>query len=180
MNSYVALFRGVNVGGRNILPMEDLRELLRGLGCREVRTYIQSGNAVFRHAEDAASRLADRIREAVASSHGFEPEVMILTVAALGGAARANPFPEGEDDPSKLHLFFLTAVPTAPDFETIEEVRTASERFEVIGSVAYLHAPEGIGRSKLATRVERALGVEGTARNWRSVSKILDMARELP
>ena len=179
MNSYVALFRGVNVGGRNILPMEDLKDLLRGLGCRDVRTYIQSGNAVFRHAEGAAPRLAERIREAVASSHGCEPQVLVLTTEMIEGAVRANPFPEGEAEPSKLHLFFLEAVPEAPNVEAIEEARSDSERFAVIGFVAYLHAPDGIGRSKLATKVERLLGVEGTARNWRSVVKILEMAREL-
>ncbi len=178
MVTTIALFRGINVGGKNILPMKDLRAGLESLGCEDVRTYIQSGNAVFRNSETAAPGLAERIRTAIHSSYGFEPAVLLVTADHLEEAMRSNPFPEGEADPSKLHLFFLGATPKEPDLDAIEGLRTESERFALVGEVAYLHAPDGIARSKLAARAERLLGVPATGRNWRSVTKILEMARQ--
>ena len=83
-----------------------------------------------------------------------------------------------EAEPSTLHLFFLAGVPENPDLDAIEKLRADTERFELKSAVAYLHAPAGIGRSRLAARMERALGVAVTGRNWRSVCKILEMARE--
>lgn len=176
MNTYIALFRGINVGGSNILPMKLLITLLENLGCRNVTTYIQSGNAVFRHEENDASLLTRKIAAAVHESHGFEPFVMLLTTDKLKRAMASNPFPDAETDPSKLHLFFLASVPENPNLDVLKGIRAQSERFAVKRDVAYLHAPDGIGRSKLAARVERALGVAGTGRNWRSVCKILEMA----
>lgn len=178
MNTYIALVRGINVGGSNILPMKDLRAVLRDLGCEDVGTYIQSGNAVFRRAETSASYLAEEIRTAIRSSHGIEPDVLILTTERLEQAASNNPFPDAEAEPSKLHLFFLSAAVDDPNLEMIEEARAQSERFVFEGDVAYLHAPDGIGRSKLAARLERALGVKATGRNWRTLCKISEMAAD--
>jgi len=168
--------RGINVGGRNILPMKMLIATLESLGCQNVRTYIQSGNAVFRHEENHASLLTRKIAAAVHENHGFEPHIILLTADTLKRAMASNPFPDTETDPSKLHLFFLTSVPENPDLDVLESIKAKSERFVVKRGVAYLHAPDGIGRSKLAARMEKALGVSGTGRNWRSVCKILEMA----
>ncbi len=178
MNTYTALFRGINVGGTGILPMKELVVLLDELGCTGVRTYIQSGNAVFRH-RAAAPGLTRKIRAAVKSARGFEPEVLLLAPDHIARAAASNPFPEGEDDPSKLHLSFLAAKPKHPDLELLEELRSGSERFALKKDVFYLHAPDGIGRSKLAAKVEKALGVPATGRNWRTVQKILELAKSL-
>lgn len=179
MNTCVALFRGINVGGSNIVPMKDLTALLRNLGCGNVRTYIQSGNAVFRHQERSSSRLAASIREAIRASHGFEPEVLLLSTDKLERAVSSNPFPDAESEPSQLHLFFLAAALENPDLDLIEGLRADTERLALTDDVAYLHAPDGIGRSKIAARMERALGVAATARNWRTVGKILEMARSV-
>ena len=178
MNTYIALFRGINVGGSNILPMKELVVRLQSLGCENVRTYIQSGNAVFRHAEHSPPRLSARIRAAIRDSHAFAPDLLILTVGRLERAVASNPFPDAETEPSKLHLFFLAAVPENPDIDSLQKMRVESERFVLKTDVAYLHAPDGIGRSKLAARLEKALGVSGTGRNWRSVCKILEMATQ--
>jgi uncharacterized protein (DUF1697 family) len=102
--------------------------------------------------------------------------VLVLTLAELERAAAANPFPEGADDPRRLHLFFLAERPARPDLKSLEAARAASERFALEGRVFYLHTPDGFGTSKLAARVERLLGVEATARNWRTVTAILEMA----
>ena len=179
MNIYITLFRGINVGGRNILPMKDLTALLQNLGCGNVKTYIQSGNAVFRHPERGASRLAADIQGAIHASHGFEPEILLLTTEKIEQAVSSNPFRDAESEPSRLHLSFLAAAPESPDLDLIETLRTDTERFALKNDVAYLHAPDGIGRSKLAARVEKALGVTATGRNWRTVGKILEMARNL-
>jgi len=176
MNTYIALFRGINVGGRNILPMKLLITLLESIGCRNVTTYIQSGNAAFRHEENNASLLTRKIAAAVHESHGFKPYVILVTADKLKRAMASNPFPDAETDPSKLHLFFLASVPENPDLNVLESLRAQSERFALKGDVSYLHSPDGIGGSKLAARLERALGVAGTGRNWRSVCKILEMA----
>ena len=157
MKTYIALFRGINVGGRNILPMKELVAQLHSIGCANTKTYIQSGNAVFRHNEGNALRLSKMISAAIHDSHGFEPHVLILTLAQLRKAIAANPFPEAVGEPSKLHLSFLASKPGHPDLDTLKRVKAESERFALKGDVFYLHAPDGVGRSKLAARVEDAL-----------------------
>lgn len=175
MKTYIALFRGINVGGRNILPMADLVGLLKRLGAPRVETYIQSGNVVFEHDEKDASQLASRIGAAIKEGHGFEPKVLLRDAVQVMNAMASNPFPEAEAEPSTLHLYFLDSPPPNPDLEKLESIKSADERFELIESVFYLHAPGGIGRSKLAARAEKALGVAATGRNWRTVGRIVAM-----
>lgn len=167
-----ALFRGINVGGRNRLPMKALAEILAGLGLSDVRTYIQSGNAAFRCERKALKGLGGRIAAAVAAEHGFAPEVQVLQAAALRRALAANPFPAAEDAPKTLHLWFLAQAPRRPDLDALATLAAADERFALKGRVFYLHAPSGIGRSRLAARVEKSLGVSCTARNWRTALQV--------
>lgn len=178
MKTYIALFRGINVGGKGILPMKELVAILGDLGSSSVKTYIQSGNAVFRHKTAGASKLAKDIRAAVKTRRGFEPHVILLSLADMEEAIASNPFPNGESDPKRLHLYFMDSRPKSPDLTTLESVKSSKERFHLDGNVFYLHAPDGIGRSKLAARVEKSLGVPATARNWRTVCKIMDLARQ--
>lgn len=178
MKTYIALFRGINVGGRNRLPMKELAALLEKLGAESVKTYIQSGNAVFRHEAESTSRLSSSISAAIKESHGFEPRVLLLELVEMEQAMASNPFPDAEAEPKTLHLYFLTAAPQNPDLDMLDSLKKANEQFKLIDKVFYLHAPDGIGRSKLAERVEKALGVAATARNWRTVSKIMAMAKQ--
>lgn len=173
---YVALLRGVNVGGKNALPMAELREALRSLGARRVETYLQSGNAVFRRAGDAGE-LPRRLAEAIRARRGFTPQVLLLGREELGALLAANPFPEAEAEPKTLHLYVLEAPPAAPDLEALRRLARPSERFRLVGRAFYLHAPEGVGRSKLAAQAERRLGVSATARNWRTMAALLALAR---
>jgi len=177
MHQYIALFRGINVGGHNKLPMSELKDVLAGIGLQDVATYIQSGNVVFAVEQADKTMLVESIREAVNQSHGFAPQVMLLPVEEFARAAAANPYPEGEDEPKTLHLYFLAEEPQDPDLQKLAAIKYENERFALIGKVFYLHAPDGIGRSKLAAGVEKALDVPVTARNWRSVSKILEMVQ---
>ena len=177
MNTMIALLRGINVGGHNKLPMRELVDTLTDLGFRNIETYIQSGNVVFECDEGSKIILTNQIRDAIHQSHGFAPDAMLLSAEELEEAILANPFPEAEDQPKTLHLYFLGSEPHNPDMQRIEEMKNGSERYTLVGNVFYLHAPDGIGRSKLAAGIEKALGVSVTARNWRSVSKISEMAK---
>jgi uncharacterized protein (DUF1697 family) len=175
---WLALFRGINVGGNRILPMKDLVGLFEGDGFENVRSYIQSGNVVFRGASGTAAALGKRIAALVLKSRGFEPKVLVLRAPELAAAAAANPFPHVESDHKALHLIFLSAAPKAPDLEALNQLKAASERFVLKGRVLYLHAPDGLADSRLAARAERLLGVDATARNWRTVSRLLEMSAE--
>jgi len=174
MKTWIALLRGINMVGRHRLPMKELVALLEGLGARDVKTYHQSGNAVFRHRGKDAARLAGRISAAIGKGYGFEPLVMLLEVEQLERIIADNPFPDAESEPGSLVVGFLTSVPEQPDWEALEAVRKKSERFALRGDVFYFHAPEGFHRSKLGRRIERSLGVgvAGTGRIWSTVVKV--------
>lgn len=178
-HTYITLLRAVNVGGSNALPTKHFVQILTELGLRNVRTYIQTGNAVFQTEEEEAADLTAKIGAAIERHRGFAPEVMVLRLDELESAIAANPYPEAEANPKSVHLTFLTVVPQSPDLTALENLRKDSERFTLDGRVFYLYAPEGVARSKLFQRIERALGVAGTARNWRTTCKLLEIARDM-
>ena len=178
MKTYVALLRGINVGGNNILPMKNLAAILEDIGAQNVKTYIQSGNAVFWIERTNASLLSNEITAAIKRSRGFEPRVLLLGSEEVEGAIRSNPFPEAESEPKTLHLYFLESIPGQPDLDALERIKSGRERFVLDGSVFYLHAPDGIGRSKIAENVEKKLGVPVTGRNWRTICKVVAMAKQ--
>jgi uncharacterized protein (DUF1697 family) len=171
MTAFVALLRGINVGGNNRLPMVELRTLLSTLGCEDVATYIQSGNAVFRH-DKTAAELSLLISESLKTHFGFLVPVMVQTASEFGAIAAANPFATAEAEPKTLHIWFLRERATNANTERLDEIASESEMFRLTDSAFYLHAPEGIGRSKLASNVEKCLAVPATARNWRTLGKI--------
>jgi uncharacterized protein (DUF1697 family) len=178
MKTYIALFRGINVGGTNVLPMKDLVALLENIGSQNVKTYIQSGNAVFQNQEENPSLLSNKIRVTLKKSHGLEPQVLLLTPEEMERVIESNPFSEAESEPKTLHIHFLASMPKNPDLGGLESIKSDRERFALQDGVFYLHAPDGIGRSKLAANTEKILGVAITARNWRTVCKIMTMARQ--
>jgi len=178
MTIWVALFRGINVGGKNQLPMKDLSAALEEIGCTGIKTYIQSGNVVFSKSGSKAPQLARLVGKTVFKKHGLEPKVMLLTVKELEKAVKLNPFPAAESDPKSLHFFFLAEKPISPDEDSLNEIKTESESCSLKGSTFYLHAPDGVGHSRLAARAEKLLGVSATARNWRTVSALLDLAKQ--
>ncbi len=176
MNTYIALFRGVNVGGHHSLPMNGLKEILVSLGCEAVRTYIQSGNAVFRSAEADVDRLSATVSAAIFNRYGFEPMVLLIKQSEFEAAIEHNPFPT--DKGNRLHFFFLHEEPGQPDLQGLKELKTDTESFLLNGVVFYLYAPDGIGRSKLAAKAGRCLGVASTARNWNTVAKLREMIQD--
>jgi uncharacterized protein (DUF1697 family) len=176
VKTFIALFRGINVGGSGVLPMKDLVETLESIDLKDVRTYIQSGNVVFRCLEEDPTRVSRGIGAAIRERFGFEPQVLILRPEELQQALEVNPFPEGESDPKTLHLSFLASAPDRSDLKALESLKKDSERLALKGRVFYLHAPEGVGRSRLAANIERLLGVLVTSRNWRTVTKVMELA----
>ena len=179
MATAIAFIRGINVGGRTKLPMKDLANTLDRVGIHGVATYIQSGNLAFRCSKVQATELSRRMSSAIQGAYGFQPAVIVLSIQEVEHAVAANPYPEAQKDPKTLHLFFLAERPAAPDLDALKSLATASERFTLHRRILYLHAPDGIGQSKLAASVEKHLGVTATGRNWRTVTKTLQMAWDL-
>lgn len=181
---FIALLRGINVGGHRKVPMADLRKLFDGLGFEGVRTYVQSGNAVFR-AEGNAGKVADAIEKAIQGKFGFPVKVFLLDAEEWARLVKGNPYPEATADPAKLHLFVLGKEPMVEEVQALEEKAVAlsgvqaGDRYTIAGKALYLHTPNGIGRSRLAELIGRTLKVETTARNWRTVLTLREMAAEL-
>lgn len=169
-NTWIALIRGINVGGKNKVNMKELIKHMEADGFGQVKTYIQSGNVVFQ----SATRPKDEIAALIEKGFGFRPSVFILSGADLKKSAKKNPYPDGEG--KTVHFFFCDQVPKDVDFDFLESVRIDSEAYELIDKVFYLHAPAGIGRSKLAEKMGRAFkGVTMTARNLNTIKKLLEM-----
>lgn len=176
MKPYVALLRGINVGGAGKLPMAAFRSLLAGLGYENAKTYIQSGNAVFR-APDPKGQIVQSIANAIEQDFGFRPHVFVLPPDDLKAVVSANPYQaEAEADGAKVHLFFLEGGLPTGALEQLAPFATQNEEAELIGDVLYLHTPEGMGRSKYAEKLSR-LNVPMTARNMRSAAAILELAQ---
>jgi len=177
MKTWIALLRGVNVGGNNKLPMRPLAAALEAAGLRDVRTYIQSGNIVFRATGGSQARWAAHIANLIQAEFGIAASVLVLDLAELRGAASGNPFPDvgTQTRGGQLHFYFLAQEPERVDRAKLESLRAGVERWALRGKVFYLHAPDGAGKSKLAAQAEKALGVGATARNWRTVCALLEL-----
>jgi len=175
MKKWVLLLRGINVGGENILPMKDLKRILEAVGFSNPATYIQSGNCVFETDNPDPSEKTDDIQARIEKAFGFTPRLMFLSQTRLELALADSPFPQAFEDPKTLHFYFMTERPAAYDEGQLLAVKKDSEQIFLGDHVFYLFAPEGIGRSKLAAKVEKALGVPGTGRNLRTVLKIKAM-----
>jgi uncharacterized protein (DUF1697 family) len=170
METWIALLRGINVGGNHNVPMKELVKLLEANGFEQVKTYIQSGNVIFQ----SAGKPADVIGHLIENKFGFKPAVFLLRLDDLKKAATNNPF--RSDDGKAVHFFFLAGDPTSVDFELLDSVKTASEDYRLIEKVFYLYAPEGIGRSRLVDKLGKAIpGVSMTARNLNTINKLIEM-----
>lgn len=177
MHTHIALLRGINVGGSNSLPMRELTAHITALGGEDVETYLQSGNVVFQSRRKLSARFGQSLADRIEQSHGFRPEILLLTADALALAIADNPFPEAAAAPRSLHLFFLADAPVNADRGGLDRLRIPSERYVIVNRQLYLHAPDGIGRSRLAASAERLLRVTATARNWRTVLTLAELAQ---
>ena len=180
-SAFVALLRGINVGGRNRIPMTELVALFSSLGLDEVTTFIQSGNVVFRSSSGGAEELARRIERRIDDVFGLGVAVLLRTPAELAAIAGHNPFLAGEAVLSNLHVAFLDRAPAVDVLARLDTHRSPPDAFDVRGREIYLHFPNGAGRSKLTIDYfERCLAVRATARNWNTVTRLLELAQEPP
>lgn len=170
METWIALIRGINVGGKHILPMKELVKLLEANDFFNVKTYIQSGNLAF----ESAAKPEDEIELLIEKKFGFKPVVFILSRDDLKKACANNPY---EHDIGKsIHFFFLKEDPKSIDYELLDSLKSESEEYRLLENVFYLYAPEGIGRSKLVEKIGKALpGVTMTARNLNTINKLMEM-----
>ena len=173
--TYAVLLRGINVGGNNKLPMPALRTLLENAGYEGVTTYIQSGNVVLTSSL-AEKALIRAVEKQIAEEHSLAIRVVVRTHAELERLAGTNPFLAGGGEASGLHAVFLDRAPKAAAIATLDPDRSPGDELRVVGREIYLRYPNGSGRSKLTLDyLERRLGVTGTARNWNTVLKLVEL-----
>ena len=181
MPRYAALLRGINVGGRNMVAMADLRQVAASLGHTDVATYIQSGNLVFTSPQTDTIKLADVLEREIAERLGVQPAVVVLSHSELAQVMADNPFPD-ETNPKCLHAVFRREEVSADGIAAIaaaqQRARARGSRDDVVvvGRTLFLRTPDGIGRSELAAQLARSgAQVAGTARNWATVTRLMTM-----
>ena len=173
----MALLRGINVGGKTTLPMANLRDVADDLGYDDVTTYIQSGNVVLRTG-DSASNVEVDLARAIAALGGVQPAVMVRSLPQLRKVVDGNPFIRRGEDPKACHVVF-GATAAKPALSRLDLPSYAPEEAVASGKELYLFLPGGMGRSKLATDLAKDKGAVGTARSWRTVTKLLEIAEGL-
>jgi uncharacterized protein (DUF1697 family) len=174
---YIALLRGINVAGHSPIGMAALRQTFESLGHEGVTTYLQSGNVIFRSSSDDPTALAGELATAIAADLGVSPRVLLRTWTEIASVVDNNAFLQRERDITKLHVTFLAEFPSLPDRERLKRPDGESANFAVVGREVYLHCPDGYGRTKLNNAfIERRLGVAATTRNWKTVSKLHELA----
>ncbi|WP_406006133.1 DUF1697 domain-containing protein [Streptomyces sp. NBC_00637] len=178
--TYAALLRGINVGGSRKVPMAELRTLLEGLGLGDVRTHLQSGQAVFSSAHGDEDSLAAELTAAIEKHFGFAVGVIVRDHTYLEAVADACPFPATDLEARQLHITYFSTPVDAERYADIDQAAHLPEEFRLGDRVLYLYAPEGLGRSKLAeqlSRPRRNKGLIATTRNWNTVVKLVEMTR---
>jgi uncharacterized protein (DUF1697 family) len=174
--TYVAFVRGINLGSHHKVSMQDLRALVEALGAEDVATYVQSGNVIFRSG-DGPRKLIDAIEMRINRDLGLSVTVLLRTQAELANVLAGNPFNTQGKEPTTLHVTFLANKPSGARVRTLDPKRSQPDQFRLIGREIYLHCPNGYGRSKLTNAYfEQKLGVVATTRNWRTVTKLAELA----
>jgi uncharacterized protein (DUF1697 family) len=190
MASHVALLRGINVGGRNKVPMAELREVVTSLGHTGVTTYIQSGNVLFSTEDTDTAGLAAALEAAIAGTFGINAAVVVLSADELARILDDNPY-AGEPNPKFVHVVFLGAEPGAELLDRIKAAESAAaakggrDTITAIGKALYLHTPDGYGNSELSEALFRIIGTRtgqhnlaATARNWSTATTLLSLCEQ--
>ncbi|MET9730719.1 DUF1697 domain-containing protein [Streptomyces sp. NPDC006458] len=181
MTTYAALLRGINVGGSRKVPMAELRTLMEGLGYDGVRTYLQSGQAVFATGQGDEESLGAELAAAIEKHFGFGVDVIVRDHAYLRAVADDCPFPAADLEPKQLHVTYFSAPVTEERFAELDRAAYLPEEFRLGDRVLYLYAPNGLGRSKLAGDLAKPRlnkGLVATSRNWNTVLKLVELTEE--
>src|SRR5450755_1423488 len=173
----ISLLRAVNLAGHNKVKMDALRALYESLGFRNAQTYVQSGNVIFKSNAQDMVRLGKRIEDGIEKSFGFRTGVVLRSSAELKDIIRRNPFAKRSGiEPNKLVVSFLAGEPAPEAREKVLQIKVGPEELYLDGRELYIYYRDGIGTSKLTPALlERAIKVSGTARNWNTVTKLLEM-----
>ena len=177
----ISMLRGVNLGPHHRIKMDALRALYESLKLENPRTYVQSGNVIFRTREKNAAKLGKQIQDAIEKKFGFRPEIVLRTTDELRKAIAASPFAKRPElEPGKILVTFLAGEPGPDAHANLAKLKEHPEELHLKGREMYIYFPDGAGKSKLPwSQVERLLKVTGTARNWNSVTNMLAMAEEM-
>jgi len=176
-SAYLALLRGINVGGKNRLPMRELRDAFTGIGCTSVESHIQSGNVFFRATERLAAEVPERVAECLSKRFGLRVPVVLRTAMQLRAAANANPFVRPGVDLATLYVAFLVDRPSVQQMAALDPLRSPPDEFVARGREVYLRLPNGGARSKLTNAyLDGTLATISTVRNWRTVLKLVELA----
>ncbi len=178
MPVYIAMLRGINLAGHKRMKMDQLRESLQALGFEQVRTYVQSGNVIFKTAKHSPLDLSKRIEERILRDFGYSVSVISKTAEEMGKTIQSNPFlKEKGTDSSKLHVTFLSEAPAQSALKKLDELTAGPDQFRYSGKEIYLYCPNGYGRTKLSNNaLERALSVRATTRNWKTVNSLYQIS----
>jgi uncharacterized protein (DUF1697 family) len=182
MQTYISFLRGINMTGHNSIKMTDLLSLYVKLGFSDAITYIQSGNVIFSEFGDIpVSSFSVYIEKAIREQFNFIIPVMIRTTLELTGLYLSNPFLEEKNfDSSKMAVIFLHEVPSDAQIQKLAGIDYPPDKFKITGRDIFIYCPNGFGKTKLYTNFfEKKLGVNGTARNWKTVTTILNMAKKI-
>ena len=175
------MLRGINLGPHNRIKMDELRAVYSSLKFEDPRTYVQSGNVIFKTKEKNSAQLVKKIQTAIQKAFGCCPEVILRTTDEMRKAIAASPFADRPKlEPGKILVTFLAAEPQREAQATLAKFKDYPEELHLKGRELYIYFPNGAGRTKLPwSSVEKLLKVAGTARNWNSVTNMLKMAEEL-
>jgi uncharacterized protein (DUF1697 family) len=175
--TYVALLRGINLSGHKIVKMDQLRKAFEELGFADVKTYIQSGNVVFKAPMQAPENLAKRIEEKVLRQFGFPVPVVVKTADEIGEIIKNNTLVKEKGvDISRLHVTFLSCAPEKNALKMLDTIPAGQDQFRCSGQAIYLHCPNGYHETKLSNNVlEKMLKVGTTTRNWKTVNQLYQM-----
>ena len=178
MARLIVLLRGVNLASRNRIAMGDLRDAVEEAGFDDVSTYVQSGNVVLT-SKASAKRVGADVQRLLADRFDLDVAVVVRTRAELAAVVKRNPFGKVATNPKLYQVTFLEQAPAAEVLRKLEAAAAGKEQVTHIGRELYAWHPDGVGRSKLATLMAgKGLGVTGTARNWTTVTKLLELAEQ--
>ena len=174
--THVALLRGINLGGKNKIPMKDLAAMFNGSRCTEVKTFIQSGNVVFCATKPVAAKIAAQITKSIKDQFGFDIPVVLRTAAELAAVVSGNPFLRKGVSEDELAVSFLLGDPDPAGIARLDPHRSSPDEFIVQGREIYMRFPNGFGRSKLTSAwFDTRLKTVGTVRNWRTTKSLLQL-----
>ena len=181
MTTYISILRGINVSGHRIIKMDVLREMFEQLKFKNVKSYIQSGNIIFKFKNTEPNKLSAKISDSINETFGFDVPVIVLELKDVERIIKSNPFSkETEIDPAHLHVTFLSDIPDNNHVKKLSEIDFKKDKYYHKDNAVYLYCPDKYSNSKLTNGfIENKLKVTATTRNWKTVNELLKIAQSI-